>query len=358
MRITNVSATPLNLNLRGALKWGISDELRTLDHVLIRVELSDGSIGIAEATPRLGIYGETQASILHLVARHLAPIVIGHTIDSFESVAKVSAKLSHINNNNTAKGALDMALHSAVCRSSDLPLSKYLGASRDRVLASYIVSAGQPDAVAADVSAAFAKGIRVFKVKIGRRIAQESDTLRQLIADFPDARFYIDANQTLASDSAASILKHLYALGVRYCEEALPVHQLHARGTLRQNCAMPIIADDSAFTPADLQRELAFDTFDILNLKTARTGFSDSMAMLSSAARAGKGIMIGSQASSLLGCMHAAAFAARAQVTCPSECSFFLKTEADLSLAPPIIDGFMRLADIDASLDALQMQYG
>ena len=357
MRITNVSATPLNLNLRGALKWGISDELRTLDHVLIRVELSDGSIGIAEATPRLGIYGETQASILHLVARHLAPIVIGHTIDSFESVAKVSAKLSQINNNNTAKGALDMALHSAVCRSSDLPLSKYLGASRDRVLASYIVSAGQPDAVAADVSAAFAKGIRVFKVKIGRRIAQESDTLRRLIADFPDARFYVDANQTLASDSAA-LLNHLYALGVRYCEEALPVHQLHARGTLRQNCAIPIIADDSAFTPADLQRELAFDTFDILNLKTARTGFSDSTAMLSSAARAGKGIMIGSQASSLLGCMHAAAFAARPEVTCPSECSFFLKTKADLSLAPPIIDGFMRLADIDASLDALQMQYG
>ena len=38
-----------------------------------------------------------------------------------------------------------------------------------------------------------------------------------------------------------------------------------------------------------------------------------------------KSAMVGSQASSLLGCMQAAAFAGREAVDCPSECSFYLK---------------------------------
>lgn len=357
MRIAKVTAVPLDIGLLQPLKWGKSDELRQLDHVLFRVELSDGSIGIAEATPRPGIYGETQASILHIVAQHLAPLVVGQTVEGFESVAGLSATLGRIKNNNTAKGALDMALHSAFCRSRGVSLARYLGVSRHRIQLSYIVSADSPAAVLADVNTAYAHGIRVFKVKIGRNIADETETLRQLIADFADARFYVDANQTLANGSAADILNDLHAMGLLYCEEALPVHQLIARRDLRTHCAMPIIADDSAFTPADLERELAFDSFDILNIKTARTGFSASMAMLLAAAQSGKGSMIGSQASSLLGCMHAAVFAARAEVTCPSECSFFHKTDADLSHAPPIVAGWMRLADIESALDALHLHY-
>ena len=234
----------------------------------------------------------------------------------------------------------------------------YLGASRERILLSYIVSTGAPDAVAADVAAAYQAGLRVFKVKIGLELAAEEASLQELVAGYPGARFYVDANETLDAGSAAAVLGRLHDLGVRYCEEALPIRHLRARKQLRRDCAMPIIADDSAFTFADLEREIAFDSFDILNIKTARTGFSESARMLAFSAAHEKGAMVGSQASSLLGCLQAAVFAGREEVDCPSECSFYLKTEADLSYAPPIRDGALELAAAEAALAELQARLG
>ena len=349
-KIVRIDAAPYNIPLKSPLTWGGGHELRRLQHVLIRVELEDGALGIAEATPRPSIYGETQASILHIVAEQLAPLLLGAEIDSFASVAALSARLALIKHNNTAKGALDMALHQALSLSLGRRLGDYLGAARERILLSTIVSTGSPDAVMADVAGAYGAGLRVFKLKFGRDIPSEIETSRRLIREYPAAQFYADANETLDSGSAAALLNQLHKLGLLYCEEALPIQQLRERHQLRRDCQMPIIADDSAFTIADLEREIAFDTFDILNIKTARTGYSESMRMLDRCDEAWLDVMVGSQASSLLGCLQAAAFAGLEAVTCASECSFYLKTEADLSFAPPIIDGWMRLSDVERSL--------
>ena len=352
--IKRINAAPYDHSLTGSLTWGRSHELRRLRHVLVRVELADGAVGIAEATPRPTIYGETQASIRHIIGEHLAPQLLGTEIDGFESVAALSARLEIFKNNNTAKGALDMALHQALANSRGERLTDYLGATRERIQLSTIVSTGSPAAVFEDVSASYETGLRIFKVKIGRDIAGEISSITRLIAAYPAARFYVDANETLAFENAASVLNELHDLGVIHCEEALPAHLLRERRQLRLDCPMPIIADDSAFTLSDLEREIAFDTFDILNIKTARSGFSGSRRMLELCVAADKDVMVGSQASSLLGCMQAAVFAGQTAVNCASECSFYLKTGADLRFAPPIVDGCLRKSDVERSLAQIQ----
>ena len=357
-RIKRITSRRYSIPLKGALKWGRVHELKQLDHLLIRVELSDGAAGIAEATPRPMIYGETQASVIQIVDEHLAPLLMGQAADSLEAVQKLSARMELVKNNNTAKAALDMALHQAVAKHQGAALSEYLGSSRQRIQPSYIVSTGVPAEVTADVESAYHAGIRVFKVKIGKDIPQETDTIRQLGQQFPAAQFYVDANQTLAGQNAVAVLKQLLTLGVIHCEEALPVHRITARRQLRQQSRMPLIADDSVFTYHDLERELEFDTFDILNIKTARTGFSQSMRMLALCMRYGKSVMVGSQASSLLGCLYAALFAGRAEVDCASECSFFLKTDVDLARAPRIIDGWMSLDSVQDAIDHLHLELG
>lgn len=355
-RIKKITSRRCIIPLKSALKWGQVYELKRLEHVLIRVELSDGAVGIAEAPPRPMIYGETPASIIEIVDKHLAPLLIGQTADSLAAVQALSARLELIKYNNTAKGALDMALHQAAAKHQRMTLGEYLGISRQRIQPSYIVSAGGTAEVAADVESAYHAGVRVFKVKIGRDIRQETDTIRQLGEQFPAARFYVDANQTFTGQNAADVFNRLLALGVLHCEEPLPVHRITARRRLRQRSRMPLIADDSAFAYHDLERELEFGTFDILNIKTARTGFSQSMRMLALCARRGKSVMVGSQASSLLGCLHAAIFAGRAEVDCASECSFFLKTDADLARAPKIADGWMSLDSAQKAIDHLQLE--
>ncbi len=109
-----------------------------------------------------------------------------------------------------------------------------------------------------------------------------------------------------------------------------------------------MIADDSAFTARDLVRELELDTFDILNIKTPRTGYTESLRMLALAQAAGKGIMVGSQAGSTIGIARAAIFAALPGIDHPSELSFFLKLKQDIVAQPlQLYDGFLAL---DAAL--------
>ncbi|MCB0079370.1 MAG: enolase, partial [Caldilineaceae bacterium] len=91
------------------------------------------------------------------------------------------------------------------------------------------------------------------------------------------------------------------------------------------------------------------DTFDILNIKTARTGYTESYTMLQRALTAGKGIMVGSQASTGLGTLYAAHFAGLAGIEHPSELSFFLKLHEDILTAPiPLHDGYLHLAELES----------
>ena len=227
-KITRIDAVPYNIPLKSALTWGRGHELLRLTHALVRVTLSDGATGVAEAPARPSIYGETPASIRHIIESHLSPLLLGEAVAGLSSVAALSARMTRIKNNNTAKGALDMALHQALSISRGQTLRDYLGAARQRILLSAIVSTGSPPAVIADVQAAHDAGLRVFKLKIGRDIAAEVKMIARLIEAFPAARFYVDANETLENDTAAAVLNQLHDMGVLHCEEALPIHQLRA----------------------------------------------------------------------------------------------------------------------------------
>jgi L-Ala-D/L-Glu epimerase len=190
-------------------------------------------------------------------------------------------------------------------------------------------------------------GVRVLKVKVGRNTAHDLEVIRALRSEFGEiVKLYADSNETLEPQTVPKALEAMREAGLLYVEEPLPVRQIKARAELKRQQILPIIADDSCFTPADLVRELEFDTFDILNIKTARNGFTDSLEMINLAASAGKGIMVGSQASTTLGTIHAAILSSRAEITHPCELSFFLKLGAEITNRTPKLEGgFLNLHD-------------
>lgn len=327
----------------GALQWGKHSVLNEAHHVLVEVILSDGSSGMAEAPPRPTIYGETVESICSIIATELAPRICG------ESVGQAFDRIHEIKNNQTAKGALDMAIHSALAQHHGQSLRTYLGTTIDRIQVSYILGIDERESVLAEAERVFEQGVRVLKVKVGRNWQSDLALIDELRSHFGEQMLlYADANETLTPAEAPTILRHLREHGLLYCEEPLPVELIHERARLRAEQIVPLIADDSCFSQRDLRRELAMDTFDILNIKTARTGYSESYAMLQIAIATGKGIMIGSQASTGLGTLHAAHFAGLAGIEHPSELSFFLKLREDILNAPiPLKDGYLCLSEIE-----------
>lgn len=342
LTISHIDATVFRLPLHGELRWGKASALAEARHVLVQVTLSDGSKGYAEAPPRPTIYGETVHSITSVIEHELAPRVIGAPL------ARVQAKLHEIANNHTAKGAIDMALHDALAQSRGISLAEHLGVTAERVKVSYILGIGDRDTVLAEAQRVYDQGVRVLKVKVGREWDEDVARIRDLQAMFGAAMaLYADANECLEPEEARWQLAHLREMGILYCEEPLPVELIQERAALCADRVTPLIADDSCMGVRDLRRELALNTFDILNIKTARTGYSESFQMLDLARQAGKGIMVGSQASAGLGTVRAALFAGLPGIDHPSELSFFLKLKADILDRPIFLkDGYIYLADV------------
>nr|WP_237724779.1 enolase C-terminal domain-like protein [Deinococcus alpinitundrae] len=342
VKITRLEGIPYRLPLHGTLTWGAHSRLSAAEHVLVRVHLDDGTVGEAEAPPRPTIYGETVASVLGIL-KHLESAFVGLDITD---EAALNAARSSVAQNLTARGALDMALWDARQKAAGHSLFDVLLGPQPQVRVSYILGISAPAEMLEEARRVVEDGVRVLKVKVGRDHARDLSVIAALRAEFGDAvQLYADSNETLTPELAPAALDAMREAGLTYVEEPLPVSLLRERQGLRASGHLPIVADDSCFTPLDLERELAFDTFDILNIKTARNGFTDGLAMLERARRAGKGVMIGSQASSGLGTVHAALLSTQAGVTEPCELSFVLKVQHDLLNLPiEFKDGWLNVA--------------
>ena len=360
LTIRSISTTVFRLPLHGKLQWGKHSVLNEVQHVLVRVRLSNGAEGVAEAPPRPTIYGETVHSITSIIAHELKPRLIGQ-------LAHDLSAMHQIKNNHTVKGAVDMAVQDALAKSEGVSLTEYLNrivngqlsmvnCKRD-VKVSYILGIGDDEMVLAEAQRVFEQGVRVLKVKVGRDWDADLRRIAALQEMFGDEMaIYADANECLGAESdtstklsaSVSQLTQLAEMGVLYCEEPLPIEQIQERAALREGNHLPLIADDSSFTVRDLRRELSLNTFDILNIKTSRTGFTESAKMLAMAQAAGKGVMIGSQASAVLGTARAGQFAALPGVDHPSELSFFLKLKEDVVMKRPLIrNGYISVEELN-----------
>jgi len=342
MRIREIRLRYFRLPLKGELAWGKASRLAELEHALVEVHLEGGAVGRGEVAIRPTIYGETKESVLGAL-RYLKPHLLGLSIEDEEALSRALALLP---GNLAARGGLDLALWSARAAARGLPLRALFPPERPRVEVAYILGLGDTERVLADAEFAFAQGVRVFKVKVGRDLAADTQRLTALSRRFPEAKLYADANETLDPDLAPRYLEAWRELGLLFVEEPLPVELVRERARLRALGLIPLVADDSAFTPRDLRRELALDTFDVLNVKPARSGFSASLSMLEAARKAGKRTMVGSQAFSSFGAYHALLLAFQGRVTEPSELAFHLKAKGAFFPFPPIREGFIHAEDL------------
>ncbi len=341
MKPQAIEVIPYRLPLRGSLSWGKHGKLDAAEHCLIRVTLENGLQGLSEAPPRPTIYGETIQSMIGM-ATHFKP---GLRTLEINDTAGLQNLLDSVPANNVFKGALDMALWDARTKLEGTTLLEALGGPKRQIETSFILGIADAATMLDEARRVVAAGVRVLKVKVGRNTRHDLETIAALREEFGGTvKLYADSNETLIENTAARSLELMRDAGLLYVEEPLPVRQIRARAELKRLAILPIVADDSCFTLSDLERELDFNTFDILNIKTARNGFTESLAMMRLATAAGKGVMVGSQASTTLGTLHAAVLSSRDEVTHPCELSFFLKLEADITTRlPKIEDGWFDL---------------
>lgn len=346
-KITKINCSAFNVEMHGSLRWGKFGELHQIEHALVKVYTDSEVVGVAEAPIRPTIYGETLQSIKTIIELFSQKLV-GLNVDD-EQIYEI---MTSIPNNHCAKGALDMALHDAMAKLSGKDVVEMYSGEKKQIRVSYILGISNLKTMLEEAKNVFSSGVRVFKIKIGRDSKHDEEIIQTLRQEFADeVILYVDANETLTPQAAPKRLEKLADLGIKYIEEPLPIHLVKERQHLKAQNILPIIGDDSCFTINDLDRELQLDTFDILNIKTARSGFRDSKIMLKKACEHQKGIMLGSQASCGLGTIFCAVMASNKEVSHPCELSFPLKLKNDI-LEKPIVysDGFLDVSSLQTNL--------
>lgn len=340
MKIISVRAIPFAIPYRKPLHFA-SGHIEVADNVLIQVTTEDGLTGVAEAPPRPYTYGETQASISAVITNVFAPAVEGLSLLDRE---QVRARLHRTVGNPTAKAAIDMAMWDALGKTVDQPVHRLLGGWIDRLKVSHMLGFDAPQVVAEEaLRMRETYGIDSFKIKVGRRpIGLDIEVCRAVrLATGPDTELYLDGNRGWSASESARVIRELDDLGLTRVEELCPADDVLGRRWLVTHCPIPFIADESAPTPADVTREILAGAATGVSIKTARTGFTDSLRIAHLAEGLGVEAVIGNQIDGQIGSACALAFGASQRTTSQqaAELSNYLDMSDDLLTEPLRIEG-------------------
>jgi O-succinylbenzoate synthase len=242
---------------------------RDRDVLLVRVVTADAEGWgecVAAAEPRYSSeYADGAADVLR---RFLLPAVAGLPDLRPEAVAPA---LGFVKGHRMAKAALELAVLDAWLRARDLPLARYLGATRDRVPAGVSVGimASLPellDAVAGYLEA----GYRRIKLKI--EPGWDLEPVRAVRDRFGDElALQVDANAayTLAD---ADRLAGLDPFGLLLVEQPLGEEDLLGHAELQRRLRTPICLDESITSAKAAADAVALGACRIVNVKAGRVG--------------------------------------------------------------------------------------
>ncbi|MDF2506200.1 MAG: mandelate racemase [Microbacterium sp.] len=338
-KIVSVAAIPYAIPYAKPLHFA-SGSIDVADNVLVQVTTEDGIVGIAEAPPRPYTYGETQESIVAAIDRLFAPVIVGLTpLDRERAREKVERTVA----NHTAKAALDMAMWDALGKTLGVSVHNLLGGYTGSLRVSHMLGFDPPQAVAEQaIALRDVLGITSFKIKVGQRPISRDVEVCRVVRDTlgDDVEIYIDGNRGWTASESAEALRMLSDVGLSRVEELCPADDVLGRRWLVAQCPVPFVADESAATPAEVTREILSGAANAISIKTARTGFSDSLRVANLAEGLGVETVIGNQIDAHVGTVCSLAFGAARRSTSrhAAELSNYLDMADHLLTEPLVIE--------------------
>ena len=277
---------------------GGSSEFRV---VWVRVTDSDGNEGWGEASPSK-FYGETADTVVAILPR-LAEAIDGISPWSLEEIEH-QLDLA-VRFNGAAKSAVSAALHDLAAKRLDVPLWKMWGLDPAKSpRSSFTIGIG--DAAELRRKVAEAGEYPILKVKLGSD--HDEEILHVVRESAPDKVLRVDANAAWTPKQALRMMDALVRHGVEFVEQPLPAHDLDGLRFVRERSPLPIIADESCVTSADIPRLVG--AVDGINIKLGKCGgLREALRMIAAARTHGMLVMCGCMIETSLGITAAAHFA-------------------------------------------------
>lgn len=199
-----------------------------------------------------------------------------------------------------ARCALDLALHDRLGRQRGLPLYVLLGLPQPTSKAtSFTIGINTPEEMAR--LAAEAIHCPILKIKLGSGADDDVARVAAVRQARPDAELCVDANGGWSVAEALRLIPALLPYGITFVEQPVAKADITGMGRVQAQTAVPVIADESVQTAADIERLAAVGVQGI-NLKLMKVGgLAPGLHMLRRAQELGLRIMLGCMVETSLG---------------------------------------------------------
>ena len=254
MKITEVRLGLISVPLRVPFKTALRS-VSSVEDVIVEIHTDTGAVGYGEAPPTGVITGDTTGAIIGAIRDHIAKTIIGRDVDDFEDL--MIALNACIQKNTSAKAAVDMALWDLYGQLYKIPVYKLMGGAKKSIVTDITISVNDPEEMVRDALNAIDRGYDCLKVKVG--IDPELDVARLAAvreAVGKDVKLRIDANQAWNAKQAVRILDQMQEKGldIEFVEQPVPAADLEGMQYVTRHASVPVLADESVFSPADALR--------------------------------------------------------------------------------------------------------
>ena len=294
MKITEVKLGKISVPLRVPFKTALRS-VSSVEDIVVEVHTDTGAVGYGEAPPTGAITGDTTGAILGALQDHIIKTVVGREVDDFEDLMLALNKC--IVGNTSAKAAMDMALWDLYGQLYKIPVYKLLGGSRKEIITDITISVNDPDEMARDAADAVRRGYDTLKIKVGAHPELDVARLtavRQAIGS--DTRIRIDANQGWEPKQAVRLLNQMQEKGldIEFVEQPVKAHDIDGLKYVTERSYVPVLADESVFSPEDAVRIMQTRAADLVNIKLMKCGgLYNALKIVSAAEVYGVECMIG-----------------------------------------------------------------
>lgn len=277
-KISQIEVFPTAIAMKDVFTIGtgfVGDIKSAGKHIFVKITTDNGYIGWGEQRALPSWSYETAESITTTIRNHIAPLLIGKdplNRNEVQDAIYHTLKPAVSNGHPFAKAAVDIALHDLCGHILNVPIHTLFGGKRHNTLPlSYALSIDTPDIMALKAKTLFP--CTCFKVKVEGNPELDEERLRAIHEVSPNAKLWIDANQSYTPANALELLRRVEDINEIYCMEQ-PVASQDWAGMKRvkDGASVPIAIDEGCFTYFDLGKIARMDCADAVVLKICKSG--------------------------------------------------------------------------------------
>ncbi|QAS53484.1 dipeptide epimerase [Halobacillus litoralis] len=272
MKITDIVCEKRTVSLKRPFKTAVRT-VETIEVMDVRLQTEDGNEGLGSATATLQVTGDSLDGMIAAVEGPIKDALLYEDMNKRNDLL-LKLEKSCINNSN-AKAAVDIAIHDAFGKQCNLPVYRLLGGERDVLETDMTVSINDPATMQDEAVARVEEGFDVLKLKVGHEEKEDFQRLlkvKEAVGD--NVRLRLDANQGWNGKQAVHFINRLEKedINVEFIEQPVPAHDLKALKYVRDHVHLPIMADESVFSPSEVLRLVEMECVDYVNIKLMKAG--------------------------------------------------------------------------------------